>query len=164
MAVDFADKFHDQIGEKWALRNTKLRFSRRLIFLTGALACFSWNLRPRGSTSTNSTEQATGNAISHFTAYLSRAPLEIVADELLSASVSDEISKKLLASYDEFLAIVDDENKRMELVQLSRELADKSDLFQHVRAISHTFRDALIAWLFQPGSSLFQLVRDYGFF
>jgi predicted nucleotidyltransferase len=29
MAVDFADKFRDQEGEKWALRNAKLRFSLR---------------------------------------------------------------------------------------------------------------------------------------
>jgi nucleotidyltransferase-like protein len=164
MAVDFADKFHDQIGEKWALRNTKLRFSRRLIFLTGALACFSWSLRMPTSPSAMSAEPAIGTAISHFTAYLARPPLEILADELLAASVSDDICKNLFSSYNEFLAILDDEEARMELVQLSRELSEKSDLFQHVREISHTFRDGLIAWLFQPESSIFQLVRDYGFF
>ena len=45
MAVDFADTDRDQPGSYWGLRNAKRRFSRKLIVLTGMLACFSPRLR-----------------------------------------------------------------------------------------------------------------------
>lgn len=163
MAVDFADKYHDQAGEKWALRNAKLRFSRRLIFLASIFACFSWHLQPRKNLSENSVD-AVDIAQLHFAQYFSRPPLEIVADELLLQSVPEQISKELISSYNEFLAILDDEGSRRELSELPRDLAEKSMLFQQVRKISHRFRDAAIAWLFDIDPKLFTLVRDYGIF
>jgi len=162
MAVDFADKFHDQFGEKWALRNAKLRFSRKLIFLASELACFSWHRRQSDSSGTS--ESTIDIAQIHFTEYLSRPPLEIVADELLLGSVSDTVCKKLLCSYDEFLSILDNESLRKELTELPREVAEKSEVFQRIRSLSHTFRDGLVEWLFNPESAIFTLVRDYGFF
>jgi hypothetical protein len=44
MAVDFASQQRDRAGEGWGLRNAKLRMSRKLIFATGLLVCFSCNL------------------------------------------------------------------------------------------------------------------------
>lgn len=164
MAVDFADKFHDQIGEKWALRNAKLRFSRKLIFLAGMLACFSWQLHPP-STAIESSETPVGDvAVSHLINYLGRPPLEIIADELLLANAPGEICKKLFNSYDQFLAILDDEEKREELKTLPRDLADSSELFQSVRKLSHQFSDGLLEWLFRPDTQVFALVKDYGLF
>ncbi len=160
MAVDFADKFHDQAGEKWALRNAKLRFSRRLIFLTSVLACFSWQLRRDRA----AIEQTVEAAQLHFLSYLARPPLEILADELLAGNVAVDTSRKILSSYDEFLSILDDNDLRNELVALPRDLAEKSELFQRVRTLSHTFREGLIEWLFDTESEIFKLVRDYGLF
>ena len=40
-AVDFASKQRDRAGEGWGLRNAKLRMSRKLIFASGMLVCFS---------------------------------------------------------------------------------------------------------------------------
>lgn len=160
MAVDFADKFHDQAGEKWALRNAKLRFSRRLIFLTSILACFSWQLRrdPADGVATVESAQL------HFLNYLARPSLEILADELLAENVAAATCRKILSSYDEFLSILDDNNLRKELEVLPRDLAEKSELFQRVRTLSHTFREGLIEWLFNTESEIFKLVRDYALF
>jgi hypothetical protein len=163
MAVDFADKFHDQTGEKWALRNTKLRFSRKLIFMTSVLACFSWQLRKISSES-DPIEQTVEAALSHLLSYLSRPPLEILADELLRGSVPSSTCCKIMCSYDEFLSILSDEKLRDELVQLPRELAEKNVLFQRIRNLSHTFRDGLIEWLFDANLEMFPLVKDYGLF
>jgi len=162
MAVDFADKFHDQVGEKWALRNAKLRFSRKLIFLTAILVSFSWHLRRK--TLSAHKEQHIDLAQSHFLSYLSRPPLDIVADELLLGNVSDSICDKILSSYDEFLSIMDDVTSRETLVELPRELAEKSPLFQRIRELSHVFRDGILEWLFDPHSEIFELARDYGVF
>ena len=46
MAVDFASKQRDRAGKGWGLRNAKLRMSRKLIFASGLLVCFSSNLDP----------------------------------------------------------------------------------------------------------------------
>jgi hypothetical protein len=163
MAVDFADKFRDQEGEKWALRNAKLRFSRRLIFLTGMLACFSWRLHGLKSSSPEA-EQIVEKAIAYFEEYLSRPPLEILASELIYTEPPDAISGTILSSYDKFLAILDDENARMELQTIPRESASKSAVFQRVRELSHEYRDALLNWLNMAGSPLHALVREYALF
>jgi hypothetical protein len=163
MAVDFADKFHDQEGEKWALRNAKLRFPRRLILLTGMLACFSWLLHDL-QRSTELREQTIEKAITHFETYFSRPPLEILADELLRASAPVTICRSIFSTYDRFLAILNDEGSRNELQTIAREDADKSKVFQEVRTISHEFRDALLNWLYTPNTRLYELVKQYGLF
>ena len=113
MAVDFADKFHDQTGEKWALRNAKLRFSRKVIFLASVLACFSWEAR-RISIDPKLTEQTTEMAQFHLLNYLSGPPLKILADELLTGRVDETTCVKIMSSYDEFLSILDDDTLRKE--------------------------------------------------
>ncbi len=161
MAVDFADKFHDQAGEKWALRNAKLRFSRKLLALTGMLSCFSWQLhRPTVPKEANSVD----TAMKHFETYLARPPLEIVADELLLGNISTEICRNILTPYNEFLGILDDEKSREELRDLPRDIAQRSGIFQHVRELSHAFQGALTDWLFAPDTELFRLVKQYGIF
>ena len=44
ITVDFVDKQRGQAGHGWGLRNAKLRMSRKLIFATGMLSCFSCEL------------------------------------------------------------------------------------------------------------------------
>jgi hypothetical protein len=71
---------------------------------------------------------------------------------------------KIMSSYDEFLSILDDDTLRKELVILPRDLAEKSELFQRVRELSHSFRDGLIEWLFNTESEIFKLVKAYSLF
>lgn len=163
MSVDFADKFHDQEGGKWGLRNAKLRFSRKLLLLTGMLACFSWQLRnlQASSPEVNGTIE---NAITYFEKYFSRPPLEILADELLQAKAPSDLSRAIFNAYNDFLAILDDEKSRNELENIPRNAADKSPVFMRMREISHQFRNALLEWLFLPGTDLYALVKEYALF
>jgi len=162
MTVDFADKFHDQIGEKWALRNTKLRFSRKLIFLVAILACFSWQLHPPVELS--DPKRAMDIPIKHFKDYLSRPPLEIVADELLLSGTSATLCDKLFSSYNDFLAVLDDPEMRKSLKELPRDIASESVAFQRARELSHAFQSGLTEWLFMPDTELSNLVKQYGIF
>jgi predicted nucleotidyltransferase len=163
MAVDFADKFRDQEGEKWALRNAKLRFSRKLILLTGMLACFSWKLHGLKSSSTE-IEGDVERAITYVESYFSRPPLEILADELLKSEARRDLSARIFSAYDKFLAILDDETSRNELERIPRESADKSPVFKKIRTYSHEFRDALLEWLYMPNTPLCDMVKQYGLF
>jgi predicted nucleotidyltransferase len=163
MTVDFADKYHDQAGEKWALRNAKLRFSRRLILMTGLLACFNWKLNPPNGLSEGE-KKSTEVAIAHFEAYLGRPPLEILAEELLRAGAPNDLCRSVFSAYDEFLGILDDERSRNELKEIPREAAHNSPTFQRVRAVSHQFRDALLSWLYSPNTPLCELVKQYALF
>jgi hypothetical protein len=127
------------------------------------LACFSWLLHDL-QTSSDLSEQTIEKAIAHFEAYFSRPPLEILADELTRAKAPEATCHSIFSTYDRFLAILDDETSRNELQTIAREHADKSTVFQEVRAISHEFRDALLNWLYTPDTRLYELVKQYGLF
>ena len=46
VAVDYAAKKWEQADKKWALRNAKLRFTRKMTFVKGLLLCFDCELFP----------------------------------------------------------------------------------------------------------------------
>ena len=102
--------------------------------------------------------------IKHFKDYLSRPPLEIVADELLLSGTSATLCDKLFTSYNDFLAVLDDPEMRKSLKELPRDIASESVAFQRARELSHAFQSGLTEWLFMPDTELSNLVKQYGIF
>ena len=113
MAVDFASKQRDRAGKGWGLRNAKLRMSRKLIFASGLLVCFSCNLDPdlQAQISTDKRD-IKPNLVNYIRDHVRMTPLEIVARSVDRYGVPNPIAKELFGAYSQFLTILDDEKSR----------------------------------------------------
>lgn len=166
MAVDFASKQRERAGDGWALRNLKLRMSRKLIFVSGLLTCFSCLHDPSPSLKTLSvgTDQPIEPLVNHLKKYVNSTPLEIVAHSLFVYGASNETCKTLFDSYDLFVDKLNDPEVRVRLKELKSSDAESSELFQKMRTVSHNFQDALTTLFFETNKDLTKLVQTYGVF
>jgi predicted nucleotidyltransferase len=76
MAVDYANKYRSRERQKWALRNIKLRMSRKLIFISGFLMCISWDLNELKNDDDSVVVQ---QLVDHLRRWTKRPPLESLA-------------------------------------------------------------------------------------
>ena len=166
MAVDFASKQRERNGQGWGLRNIKLRMSRKLIFVSGLLTCFSCLHDPSPALRKLSvgTGQPIDPLVNHLKRYVNSTPLEIVAHSIFVYAVPDSTSKKLFDSYDLFLDKLNNPEVREHLGELRSEQAEASSVFQAMRKLSHDFQDALTELFFGRIEKLSKLTETYGVF
>lgn len=164
MAVDFASKQRDRAGKGWGLRNAKLRMSRKLIFASGLLVCFSSNLDPdlHDQISTDNNDIRL-KLVNHIRDYVRMTPLEIVAKSVERYGVPDSIAKELFGAYVEFLKLLNDEKSREALANLRSDDSRRDSTFQVVREISRSFENAL-DHIFFENQQIAPLTRKYGVF
>lgn len=165
MASDFAAKMWERQNQGWGLRNIKLRFSRKLIFVAGLLACFSFELDPPENAAEirADRENLTSTLSNHVFAHLTNTPLESVASFLLKFP-SDETGRMLFSAYDDFLGILLNPNDRDELSKLPIDNALESEVWRRARDASHNFRDALEQLFLKDKSLLSELTLRFGLF
>lgn len=178
MTVDFVYKQRSRAGRGWALRNVKLRLSRKLIFVAGLLSCFEVELGlsadERAATLTPEGARGDGveRLVGRMAGWLDRTPLEILAAAFvrrLDESVPDEAADRqaaldLFDAYDQFLALLGDASAREEL---SRELGDdlgENPSFRRGIELGVRFQDGLDRLFLTPGTRLFELTLKYGIF
>lgn len=148
IGVDYASKYRDQGGQKWALRNAKLRLSRKLLFASGLAFCFRCELAPPDLTGGGLLEDHSSNPfIAAAARFAGTPPLEFLA-QFISACVKDDERRKVLAgkifgAYNEWLALLDNADKRKQLESLSHDQADSDPVFQEVRDIGKEFAAGL---------------------
>lgn len=159
MAVDYANKYRARAGERWALRNIKLRMSRKLLFVSGLFMCISWKLTPHKSIDSKVLAQ---ELVDHLQAWTKRPPLESLA--VIIAQYAPELAADVFDSYDSFLQLLGDEDKREALEQLAPDDAYKNEVFLAARTVSDRFDDALSKLLFESNKEVSQLARRYGVF
>ena len=154
LAVDYACKHWERGDEGWALRNIKLRFSRKLLFVSGLLHCFSCNLGLASQSGpdlfgqlSSERDDAIYRLHRHLVGRLANTPLESLCDHLIQFS-NAPTSKKILSAYDAFLHAINDKPRRDELSSLSVEQASNNRLFNELREHSHCFNDGLEAMFF----------------
>lgn len=164
MAVDFASKQRDRGGEGWGLRNAKLRLSRKLLFASGLLVCFSCNLDPDLKRRISTEKDAIkANLIKHIREYVKLTPLEILAKSSMDYRVSGPVQRDLFSSYADFVQLLDDPAKREKLERL-RASDSRTDLtFRKIKEISCRF-EASLDHIFFENERLAALTRKYGVF
>jgi predicted nucleotidyltransferase len=172
MAVDFAYKQRTRGNEGFALRNIKLRMSRKLIFISGMLACFSCHLdlTPEekelffGS-------KAVQPVVDHLQKTLSLPPLQLIAKVLLKHEDLWPPASALFSTYDTFIGMLADESllssgmtRRKHLDKLPVEELEDDEVFQEARELSHRFRDAVHDIFLRSKTDLSRLTIEYGVF
>lgn len=166
MAVDFAYKLRSRAGRGWAIRNIKLRMSRKLIYASGLLACYCCHLdfdeAERAIIYGETSQPRT--IIDHLTELFRMTPLEIVARVLLKYPHLKSSAAKIFGAYDDFVGILADPERRDRLEKLAEDDAFQDPTYKMARQISHDFRDGLLEFFFDEQSEIGTLTRNYGVF
>jgi hypothetical protein len=162
MAVDFASKQRAREGEEWGLKVTKLAMSRKLIFASGLLVCFGCSLNGNLSKELEKADKPIVPLLEYLRSLVRFTPLEIVA--LASHSyASDSAAHKIFDSYDGFLAMIADPEKRSQLKSVKPEHSRTDKLFLEAHEISRTFQSGLED-IFFDNPDVQKLTRKYGVF
>lgn len=166
MTVDFAYKLRNRAGEGWAIRNIKLRMSRKLVYAAGLLACYRCHidLSPEQRDKLFGDANGKQEVISHLETVSGMTPLESVAEIFLRYPHLHGSAMKIFDSYDGFVGILSDGDKREHLEKLAEEDGVSDELYQTARALSHTFRDGLLEFFFDAQSEMETLTKNYGVF
>jgi len=164
MAVDYAAKRWEQSDRKWALRNAKLRMSRKLLFVSGLLLCFSFELHPPEDREDVLSDNAliSPRLADFLLQQTCLTPLDLLARELLRVD-RPEIVKDIMASYDAFLGILAAPDLREHLKELKFEQVGADATFEQIRSLSHSFQRGLTG-LFFDDEALRDLIIKYGVF
>lgn len=166
MAVDYACKRWERGDTKWALRNLKLRFSRKLIFVAGLLACFgaaSDRLYPLPVDEEPAGKDELEARVGHLRPMLDPPPLLILAHAAREYCDNKTI-KEMFDAYDSFLEIMDSRENRGHLEHLPTTEAQTDELFIHVQKISRRFQNSLTTLFFKTNDELTKFAMEYGLF
>ncbi|TWT91147.1 hypothetical protein Mal64_15460 [Pseudobythopirellula maris] len=168
MAVDYAAKKWLQADKKWALRNAKLRFSRKLIFMKGLLLCLDCELFPKEWPwkDLNAADYE-GMPESRLQEGLKRLIDLPALDTLCRSAIllgAKEPVAAALRSYDLFLSTLNDASQREHLKGVPFEDAEMDETFSQLRVAGKEFGQALETLLFDSHPKMTALAKEYGVF
>jgi hypothetical protein len=164
MASDYASKMWERQHEGWAIRNIKLRFSRKLIFIWGMLAAFAAEVFPVPELHEVENDDEYFLALaSHIGALTDVAPLELLARVVL-ASDDDALAEGIFSSYNQFLSVLADPASRDALEKVPFERAFDEPAYAGLRDASHDFREGVTRLFFDVHPQLRDLIRKFGVF
>lgn len=146
ICVDYAAKHREQDGKKWALRNAKIRLSRKLLFAAGVAFCFNCQLSPppaNGSAGIPSVQTFIKSALE----FARTPPLEYLA-QFISAHVTGRSKRKrvirnIFGSYNRWLLLMRNPRVRRALTELTHSDASNRVEFKQVRNLGSQFAAGL---------------------
>jgi len=95
---------------------------------------------------------------------LGQTPLELLARAARRPAIPTATAARLFNSYDRFLSVVDDEEKRKNLERMSEGEMATSSVWNEIRDFSHDFHSGLIELFFGNDQDLRELAVQYGVF
>ena len=166
ITVDFVYKQRKSAGKKWALRNAKLRLSRKLVFTSGLLRCFFCHLDQNAASGREDlvSKHDPTRLISYMESELSATPLELLARAAARPDVSRATARALFDNYDAFLALLDNEEYRNELGNLLPDQVGTSKVWEHVRDLGKGFQSGLTSLFYGEDKELNALIVEYSVF
>ena len=148
ICVDFVGKEREG-GEKWGIRNAKLRTSRKVLFAAGLVPLLQTHRFGRE------------DRREYLAAQLAAPATDRLAAAFLDCGVRDA-GVRALSAYDRWLAVLDDPGRRAELESLTKETAHESAVFRDVRRHATELHRGLLVLLFD--TPLLPHVREHGIF
>ena len=148
ICVDFVGKEREG-GEKWGIRNAKLRTSRKVLFAAGLVPLLQSHRFDRAQRR------------EYLAAQLAAPATDRLAAAFLDLGARDA-GVRALSAYDRWLAVLDDEPRRGELELLTKETAHESAVFRDVRRHAAELERGLLVLLFD--TELLPQVREHGVF
>jgi len=148
ICVDFVGKEREG-GEKWGIRNAKLRTSRKVLFAAG--------LVPLLQTHRFGREERRA----YLAVQLAAPATDRLAAAFLDCGVRDA-GVRALSAYDRWLGVLDDPDGRRELESLTKDDAHESAVFRDVRRHATELHRGLLVLLFD--TELLPHVREHGIF
>lgn len=164
VASDYASKMWERSQEGWAIRNIKLRFSRKLLFVWGLIASFSAELFPDSVVDdVEEPHERLVRLAGVIAGQTNVTPLDLLARVTLQIDDA-EVVRQIFSSYDAFLQVMNDAVSRKTLENLPFEAADTDPVYLGLREASREFRKGMNALFFDVHPKLRNLIREYGVF
>ena len=140
--------------------------SRKLIYVSGLLTCFSCELKLTNRHGLLPCPTAVGapECVACLRDVLKQTPLEILAMTLLAFPHLDGTARRLFDAYDRFLGMLSEKTTRDHLEGLALDPRPQDATWEEARHITHEFRDALLEMFFDKESRLYDLTKMYGVF
>lgn len=173
IGVDYAAKNNERGPAGWALRNAKLRFSRKLLYIAGLLLTYETTLFPESDLLPGDgdhpslpfdLEKPELSSTEHCFHALKLTPLELLARACVKLNLPKTEVAAIFRNYDHFLQILDSEDKRAVLAELTFEGSEKNGVFQEIRELGHEFQSALDALFLRRDTLLGDLTLKYAVF
>lgn len=170
VASDYASKMWERTQQGWGIRNVKLRFSRKLLFVWGLLASFSGPLFDRPSDQGGLLAQAANEEefllllLDLIREQTEVVPLELLARVATADGVADDTVRDIFGAYDEFLAALADPERRDHLESIPFDQALSDEAYEPLRKASSRFRFAINALFFEQHPQLPELIHKFGVF
>jgi hypothetical protein len=150
--------------EGWGIRNVKLRFSRKLLFIWGLLAAFAAELFPTAELAYTANDDEYFLLLAGLIGSLTDVtPLELLARVVLDCD-DQELADAIFSSYDQFLGLLADPASRKALEEVAFEGALAEPAYAGLRDASQRFREGITRLFFDVHPKLPDLVRKFGVF